>query len=126
GIIIGGFLLAAGATILFHLHLISPVVWIITASAGLYLGYVPYNCFYFERMLAAYKIPGNVGFLIYIADAFGYLGTVVVLLIKEFVHFRYTWVDFFTMMFYISAVAGILLVLWGSVLYSKIYRKNNQ
>ena len=126
GIIIGGFLLAAGATILFHLHLISPVGWIITASAGLYLGYVPYNCFYFERMLAAYKIPGNVGFLIYIADAFGYLGTVVVLLVKEFVHIRYTWVDFFTMLFYISAMAGILLVLWGSVLYSKIYRKNNQ
>lgn len=126
GIIIGGFILAAGATILFHLHVISAMAWIITASAGLYLGYVPYNCFYFERMLAAYKIPGNVGFLIYIADAFGYLGTVVVLLIKEFVHVHYTWVDFFTGMFYISAIAGILLVLWSSVLYAKIYRKNNQ
>ncbi len=105
-------------------QLVPPVVWIITASAGLYLGYVPYNCFYFERMLAAYKIPGNVGFLIYIADAFGYLGTVVVLLVKEFVHIRYTWVDFFTGMFYISAVAGTLLVLWSSVLYAKIYRNN--
>jgi hypothetical protein len=124
-IIISGFILAAGATLLFNGHIISPVAWIITASAGLYLGYVPYNCFYFERMLAAYKIPGNVGFLIYIADAFGYMGTVVVLLVKEFVHIRYTWVDFFTGMFYISAIAGILLVLWGSVLYAKIY-KNTQ
>jgi Family of unknown function (DUF5690) len=125
-IIIGGFILAAGATVAFHLHLISPVAWIITASAGLYLGYVPYNCFYFERMLAAYKVPGNVGFLIYVADAFGYLGTVVVLLVKEFVHIHYTWVDFFTGMFYLSAVAGILLVLWGSILFTKIYRKQNQ
>lgn len=124
-IIIGGFVLAAGSTLAFHLHMISPVAWIVTASAGLYLGYVPYNCFYFERMLAAYRVPGNVGFLIYIADAFGYLGTVVVLLIKEFVHIRYSWVDFFTGMFYVSAVAGILLVLWGSVLFAKIYRKNN-
>ena len=121
-IIIGGFLLAAGVTVAYHLHMISPMAWIIAASAGLYLGYVPYNCFYFERMLAAYKIPGNVGFLIYIADAFGYLGTVVVLLVKEFVKIRYTWVDFFTAMFYISAAGGILLVLWGSVLYAKIYR----
>lgn len=124
-IIIGGFMLAAGATIAFHLHLISSVGWIITASAGLYLGYVPYNCFYFERMLAAYKIPGNVGFLIYIADAFGYLGTVVVLLVKEFVHIHYTWVDFFTGMFYISAALGILFVLWSSILFTKIYRKQN-
>jgi MFS family permease len=124
-IIIGGFVLAAGSTVAFHLHLISPVAWIITASAGLYLGYVPYNCFYFERMLAAYKIPGNVGFLIYIADAFGYLGTVVVLLVKEFVHIKYSWVDFFTGMFYVSAFAGILLVLLASVLFSKIYKKNH-
>jgi MFS family permease len=125
-IIIGGFILAAGSTVAFHLHLISPVAWIITASAGLYLGYVPYNCFYFERMLAAYKIPGNVGFLIYIADAFGYLGTVVVLLVKEFVHIKYSWVDFFTGMFYVSAFAGILLVLLASVLFSKIYKNNLQ
>ncbi|HVU99089.1 MAG TPA: DUF5690 family protein [Puia sp.] len=124
-VIIGGFLLAAGSTAAFHLHLISPVIWIVTASAGLYLGYVPYNCFYFERMLAAYRVPGNVGFLIYIADAFGYLGTVVVLLVKEFVHVRYNWVDFFTGMFYISAFAGILVVVWGAVLFAKIYRINN-
>jgi uncharacterized protein DUF5690 len=123
-IIIGGFLLAAGSTVGYHLHLISPVVWIVTASAGLYLGYVPYNCFYFERMLAAYKVPGNVGFLIYIADAFGYLGTVVVLLVKEFVKIKYSWVDFFTGMFYFAAVGGIVLVLWGSVLYGRIYRKS--
>jgi Family of unknown function (DUF5690) len=122
-IVIGGFLLAAGATLGFHLHLISPMIWIITASAGLYLGYVPFNCFYFERMLAAYKVPGNVGFLIYIADAFGYMGTVVVLLVKEFVKIRYTWVDFFTNMFYISALAGIALVLWSAVLFAKIYKK---
>jgi hypothetical protein len=124
-IIIGGFLLAAGATVAFHLHLISSVAWIITASAGLYLGYVPYNCFYFERMLAAYKVPGNVGFLIYVADAFGYLGTVVVLLVKEFVHIHYTWVDFFTGMFYVAAALGVLFVLWSSILFTKIYRKQN-
>ena len=124
-IIIGGFALAAATTMAYHLHWISPVIWIIGASAGLYFGYVPYNCFYFERMLAAYKVPGNVGFLIYIADAFGYLGTVVVLLVKEFVKIKYSWVDFFTGMFYVSAAAGIILVLWGSVLYDKIYKSNH-
>ena len=122
-IIIGGFALAAGATVCYHLQLISPVAWIITASAGLYLGYVPYNCFYFERMLATYKIPGNVGFLIYIADAFGYLGTVAVLLVKEFVKIKYTWVDFFTGMFYFSAGAGMVFVLWSALLFARIYRK---
>lgn len=125
-IIIGGFVLAAGATILYHLHQISPVEWIVSASTGLYLGYVPYNCFYFERMLAAYRVEGNVGFLIYIADAFGYLGTVVVLLVKEFVKIKYSWVDFFTGMFYIAAAGGIVLVIWSSVMYAAIYRKKGE
>jgi hypothetical protein len=122
-IIIFGFILAAASTFLFHLHVFSPVIWIVCAASGLYLGYVPYNCFYFERMLAAYKVPGNVGFVIYIADAFGYLGTVVVLLVKEFISIKYSWVDFFTWIFYISAGGGILLVLWGSTLFAKIYKK---
>jgi hypothetical protein len=54
------------------------------------------------------------------------MGTVVVLLVKEFVKIKYTWVDFFTGMFYISAAAGILFVLWSSVLFTKIYRNQNQ
>lgn len=125
-IIIGGFALAAGATFLYHLHAISPVEWVVSASTGLYLGYIPYNCFYFERMLAAYKVEGNVGFLIYIADAFGYLGTVVVLLVKEFVKIKTSWVDFFTGMFYIAAAWGIVFVVWSSVLYARIYREKGE
>jgi MFS family permease len=123
-IVIFGFALAAISTMLFHFKMLSPIAWIICASSGLYLGYVPYNCFYFERMLAAYKVPGNVGFLIYIADAFGYLGTVVVLLVKEFVSIKFSWVDFFSGLFYVSSAAGILLVLWGSTLFGRIYRKD--
>jgi hypothetical protein len=123
-IIVGGFALAALATAGYHLQLLSPVMWILIGSAGLYLGYIPYNCFYFERMLAAYKVPGNVGFLIYTADAFGYLGTVLVLLVKEFVKIRYTWTDFFTAMFYAAAAGGIVLVVWGSLLFGRIHKKN--
>ncbi len=123
-IIIFGFVIAAAATILYQANAISPVVWMICAASGLYLGYIPYNCFYFERMLASYKVPGNVGFVIYIADAFGYMGTVLVLLVKEFVSIKYSWVSFFTYLFYISAAGGIILVIWGSVLYAKIYKKD--
>ena len=122
-IIIFGFILAAGSTFLFHQHLISPYVWFLSATTGLYLGYVPYNCFYFERLLAAFKIAGNVGFLIYIADAFGYLGTVLVLLIKESVHVNYSWVSFFSLLFYVTSGAGILFVIWSALLFEKIYRK---
>ena len=115
-----GFLLAAGATLLFNLHHISPIVWMVCASAGLYLGYVPFNCLYFERLLATYKVDGNVGFVMYIADSFGYLGTVVVLLIKELGNFHPKWVDFFSFMFYTASAIGVLLLIWGATIFKKI------
>jgi hypothetical protein len=123
GIILFGFMLAVLATVLFHMKVFSPVAWIVCASAGLYLGYVPYNCLYFERLLAAYRVPGNVGFVVYVADAFGYMGTVLVLLIKEFIPTKYSWVDFFTWMYYVIAALGVLLVLWGSSIFTRIYRR---
>ena len=122
-IIAFGFILAATTTYLFHLHLISPIIWMLFATSGLYLGYVPYNCFYFERLLAAFKVEGNVGFVMYIADAFGYMGTVLVLLIKEFMTVKYNWVDFFSFLFYVSASVGIVLVLISVRLFSNLHQK---
>ena len=49
-------------------------LWMQLVGLGLYMGYIPFNCIFFERMIATFKIKGNVGFLIYVADAFGYLG----------------------------------------------------
>jgi MFS family permease len=122
-LILFGFLLAGAATFLHQFHFISPWVWFVTATSGLYLGYVPYNCLYFERMLATFKVQGNVGFVMYIADAFGYLGTVFVLLLKEFVTIKYSWVHFFTLLFYVTAGMGIILIIWGVLASAKTFKK---
>jgi len=116
-----GFVIAIIATILFSFHALSPVVWMVAAMCGLYLGYMPYNCFYFERMLATYKVQGNVGFVMYIADAFGYLGTVIVLLVKELTHLNYSWVKLFQFLFYTASGIGIVLVAIGYTSFRYIY-----
>ncbi len=123
-----GFLMALLATLAYQLHVISSLVWFILATSGLYLGYVPYNCLYFERLLATYKIQGNVGFVMYIADAVGYLGTVFILLVKEFISIKYSWVNFFITLFYITSIIGMCLIVWGaraSVLTYKKYQLCN-
>jgi len=122
-LIIAGVAISAFITMLFNLHMVSPFIWMVTATAGMYLGYLPFNCLFFERMLSVYKIKGNIGFLMYIADAFGYLGTVVVLLVKEFIPIKYSWVNFFSFLFYSAGVVGILLVGCSLLLHSKMYKK---
>jgi hypothetical protein len=124
-VIIAGFALTITATILFQQKLITPFAWFIAATSGLYLGYVPYNCLYFERMIATFKVQGNVGFVMYIADAFGYLGTVLVLLMKEFITIKYSWVHFFTTLFYVASFVGIILIVTGYVASIRLYKKRS-
>ena len=82
--IIGGCILTGVSTLLFSLHYIGSITWMSLAGLGLYMAYIPYNAIFFERMIATYHCKGNVGFIMYIADAAGYLGSISVLLFKEF------------------------------------------
>ena len=122
-LVIAGISMSVVVTVLFNYHFINPFVWMITATTGIYLGYIPFNCLYFERMLSVYKIKGNVGFVMYIADAFGYLGTVLVLLVKEFISIKYSWVHFFSLLFYTAGIAGVVLVGISLGIHSKMFKK---
>lgn len=121
-LIIAGLLLSFLATLLFNMQLISAFVWMLSATTGLYLAYLPFNCLYFERFLSVYELKANVGFVMYIADAFGYLGTVLVLLIKEFVTMEYSWTSFFSNLFYTSSIVGVALIFYTVQIHHKLYR----
>ncbi|WP_367891375.1 DUF5690 family protein [Flavobacterium pectinovorum] len=110
------------STILFHSHIISPFSWMVVSGFGLYICYVPFNCLFFDRFIAAFKIKGNAGFFIYIADAFGYLGSVAVLLYKNFGQPNLSWLDFFMNGAYLMAVMGIVVTI-SSMIYLKKKQK---
>jgi hypothetical protein len=103
GVILGGALLAAGATVAFQWGLLSPLPWMILTGAGLYLAYTPFNAMLFDRMIAAIGRPGNAGFLIYIADAAGYAGSVALLLYRSFAAPKMAWVGFYSDALYATA-----------------------
>ncbi len=114
--IIFGCVLIGAATGFFALGLISPMVWMTLAGLGLYLGYVPYNAVFFERLLASFHYKGNVGFLIYVADSIGYLGSVSVLLVKELGQPGISWGTFFKNgVLTVAVIGGICATL--SLLY---------
>jgi hypothetical protein len=63
---------------------ISPFSYMVLMGLGMYLPYVVTHTTIFERMLAMTREKGNLGFLMYLADAYGYLGYVAVLFGKNF------------------------------------------
>jgi MFS family permease len=115
-IIIAGMLLIGISTFLFESQLIDAPLWMILIGVGLYLGYVPFNSIFFDRLIAAFRYVGTVGFIMYIADAFGYLGSITVLFVKEFSYTSLSWVEFFINGGYILSATGTLLI-FGSMLY---------
>lgn len=83
-ILIGGAVLTIISTLLFQAGIMSPMLWMILSGGGIFLSYILFNGVIFDRLLAAFRERGNVGFLIYMADAIGYLGSVLVLLWRNF------------------------------------------
>ena len=106
-IIAAGFLMACISSWLFLNGRMSGALWMQLTGLGLYLGYIPFNCIFFERLIAAFRIKGNAGFLIYFADAFGYLGAVLVMLTKEFFDLKLNWTQFYSNGVVIASLLGL-------------------
>ena len=106
--VILGCVLVGVSTLMFSFKVISAVSWMTMAGLGLYLGYVPYNAIFFDRMIATFNYKSNVGFIIYVADSIGYLGSVSVLLIKELAKPNISWSEFFKEGLTIVAIAGTI------------------
>ena len=63
---------------------ISPFAFIVLLGFGLYVPYVAVHTTIFERLIAMTRDRGNIGYLMYFADAFGYLGYVGVMVLRNF------------------------------------------
>ena len=112
------------STLLFQMGLISPIFWMISVGFGLYICYVPFNCIFFDRMIATFRIKGNAGYLIYLADAFGYLGSMGVLLYKNFGQNKLSWLHFFMTSTYLIAVLGTIITLVSLFYFKMKYKRN--
>ena len=108
-IILAGALLVGAATAGFQAGLVGPLVWMILVGLGLFMGYVPFNCILFERFIAYVGTAANVGFLMYVVDAFGYLSSVGVLVAKSFFSPEISWYDFFVQSSYVVSISGAVL-----------------
>ncbi len=96
------------STLLFQFQFISPIYWVIFNGLGLFLAYTIFQGFLFERMMAAFRERGNVGFLMYLADAFGYLGGVVVLLYRSFYTSQISWLTFYCNLAYTVSIGAAI------------------
>ncbi|MBL7855975.1 MAG: hypothetical protein JNL17_16365 [Cyclobacteriaceae bacterium] len=120
-IVLIGLVLVGMGTFAFQRGWIDPKTWMIAVGMGLYFGYIQFNSIFFDRLIATFRIVSTVGFLIYLADSVGYVGSMGVVLFKEFGS-ELNWLDFFMSAGYVVSVVGTLLMLISLAYFNWKYR----
>ena len=114
-----GLLLCGASTLLFQLKLLTPFWWILLVGMGLFLAYIPMQVALFERMIAIFRIKANAGFFVYICDAIGYLGSVGLLLYKEFFMKDLSWARVLMRFSYILTGTCLLFLVLAAIFFNR-------
>jgi hypothetical protein len=122
-IILSGFIIIGLSTLALKTGVINPVAWVILLGLGTYMGYLPYNCLLFDRLIAAFGSAANAGFFIYIADSFGYLGSVGTLIFKNFNNRELSWFNFVITTSYGLAISGSILIILSIFYFNQKMRR---
>lgn len=114
-----GTLVVPLATWAFGQGWLSPLGWMIGVGLGIYLAYVPYNGMLFDRLIALLPDRANVGFVLYVADFAGYMGSVAILLVKNFGNADVSWLRFYTVFAYVAPLLSIVMLAYAGVYFRR-------
>jgi len=118
-IVLAGAALIGVSTLAFQYGWLSPLHWMILSGLGMYLGYTPFNAMLFDRLVAATRRAGTAGFLIYVADASGYAGSVVLTLLRNLPGVTLDWLHFFIWLVYAGAIICLVMATASALYFRK-------
>ncbi len=87
---------------------------------GLYLPYVAFHTSIFERLVAVTRERANIGFLMYVVDACGYLGYVAIMLLKNFSHLSTDFLQLLIFSSWATVVISTLCLLGIAAYFSSV------
>ena len=114
-----GLLLSGGSTLLFHVHLLTPFWWMLLVGTGMFLAYTPIQVVLFDRMIALFKIKANAGFFVYMCDSAGYMGSVGLLLYKEFFMKDLSWAKVLMQFSYLLTIICMCLLVLTAIFFNR-------
>lgn len=115
--------IALATTYLFQQGSLDPAAWMIAVGFAMYLPYMFYHTMFLERWIALFRYTSNIGFLMYICDSFGYLGSVAVMLYKDFFFKELSWVNFFVKISYGMGFVALGLSVLAYIYFKWKYKK---
>jgi len=118
-VIMAGAAILAGAMLALRAGAIGPVTGMILTGIGIYLAYAPFSAILFDRIMAASPTPGTAGFLIYLADAFGYSGSIGLMLLRKAAVPGRDWLALFLDAGVLTGVALLMLTFVSALWFAR-------
>ena len=108
-LVAGGFFVTLFALAGQYRGWLHPLMFMVLIGLGTYVPYVAFHTTVFERLIASFRESGNVGFLMYLADTVGYVGTVAVMIFQGFADRQVSVLQVFSGTSFAIAVVSICL-----------------
>ena len=105
---------------------ISSQTWMTSLGIGFYLPYLLIQIAFFERLIAYLKIKSNAGFFVYLCDSIGYLGSVLILIVKEFSSFNPDYRQTLYILSQYTASFGVVFIVLQFWFFERKYVKKSR
>jgi hypothetical protein len=115
-IVVSGFMIVCLSIFAFSKQWLPGFAFMVLTGFGMYIPYVAFHTTIFERLIAVFRNKANIGYLMYLADATGYLGYVAVMLVRNISGGPIDYLGFFLQASTVMALASMLLMI-GSLVY---------
>ena len=99
--------------------MLPPFAFMVLLGVGMYVPYVAVHTTIFERLIALTRERGNIGYLMYLADAIGYLGYVGVMLSRNAFPSKEDFLGFFLSLATWLLAAALVAVVGACLIYTR-------
>lgn len=117
GIAVAAMGLGLLALVALHRGALSPFAFMVLLGLGMYVPYVAVHTSIFERLIALTRERGNLGYLMYLADAAGYLGYAGLMVAHSTMPVSGSFLTYFTKLSGWMFFLGLVAMLVASGLY---------
>lgn len=115
----GGLALALGAVAAWRSGILGGFPFMVLLGVGMYLPYVAVHTTLFERLIALTREKGNMTYLMYLADATGYLGYCAVMLSRSLFKPEEEFLPFFVNLSTLILLGGLGFIILSILIYRR-------
>jgi len=123
-LILLGIIACGSITWAFQQGFLNAFTWMIGLGIAFFLPYLLIQTLYFERFIALFRLQANAGFFVYICDSWGYFGSVLLMIYREFFINSLSFLEVLIYLAYVVSLA--CFILWTISIFFFLRKQQNQ